>query len=56
MEHATTKVDSTYKIDDPPDSVPYVPFQDNSPSTQAPEKLFPSSQECVRYTLARWLS
>ncbi|KAL5413124.1 hypothetical protein PMIN03_003902 [Paraphaeosphaeria minitans] len=38
-----TKVDTTYKIYSPPDNI--TPFQDNSPSTQAPEKLFPIDQE-----------
>ncbi|KAL5389669.1 hypothetical protein DPSP01_002164 [Paraphaeosphaeria sporulosa] len=38
-----TKVDTTYRIDSPPDNT--TPFQDDSPSTQAPEKLFPVDHE-----------
>jgi hypothetical protein len=52
MEYPTTKVDNTYKIGDPPDNVPHVAFQNDSPSTHAPEKVFPSSQECVHLNLS----
>ena len=44
MEHPITKVDTTYKIDTLPDSRPVF---DDSPSTQAPEKVFPNNQEWV---------
>jgi len=43
MDAPLNKVDTTYKIDDPSDVK--TPPQDDSPSVQAPEKLFPDAPE-----------
>ncbi|KAF2683222.1 hypothetical protein K458DRAFT_340129 [Lentithecium fluviatile CBS 122367] len=42
MDAPKTNIDTTYKIDDPSD---VTPPQDDSPSMQAPEKLFPDNPE-----------
>ena len=43
MDALPTKVDTTYRIDDPSDDKS--PPQDDSPSMQAPEKRFPDQPE-----------
>jgi hypothetical protein len=45
MDPPLNKVDTTYKIDHPSDVKTPPLAQDDSPSTQAPEKFFPDQPE-----------